>query len=101
MDVFILNKLKKLTQEDLDTISEYFSDIANNIILSKIPSKEILDLDLQIDVSYDNQQLDVDIDVDISLDELSKIEDEDIELAIEKAYSKLNEFIDKNYRELI
>lgn len=94
-----MNKLKKLTQEDLDTIAEYFSNLANDAILAKIPSKEVLDLDLQIDVSYDDEELDVNIDVDIALDELSNIKNDDIELAIEEAYSKLDEFIDKSYRE--
>jgi len=94
-----LNKLKKLTQEDLDIISQYFSDLANEIILAKVPSKEILDLDLEIDASYEDEELDINIDVDIALDELSKIKNSDIELAIEEAYSKLDEFIDENYRE--
>ena len=94
-----MNKLKKLTQEDIDTISQYFSDIANEIILAKVPSKEILDLDLEIDASYEDEELDINIDVDIALDELSKIKNSDIEPAIEEAYSKLDEFIDENYRE--
>ena len=92
-------KLKKLTQEDLDIISEYFSDIANEIILAKIPQKEILDLDLKIDTIYNDEELDFNIDVDIALDELSKIKNDDIELIIEEAYSKLDLFIDDNYRE--
>ena len=94
-----MNKLKKLSQEDLDIISEYFSDIANEIILAKIPQKEILDLDLHIDAIYDDEELDFNIDVDIALDELSNIKNGDIELAIEEAYSKLDVFIDENYRE--
>ena len=94
-----MKKLKKLTQEDLDTISEYFSDIANEIILAKIPQKEILDLDLKIDAIYDDGELDFNIDVDIALDELSKIKNDDIELAIEESYSKLDVFIDEKYRE--
>ncbi|MBF4469507.1 MAG: DUF3194 domain-containing protein [Methanobrevibacter arboriphilus] len=94
-----MNKLKKLSQEDLDVISQYFSDKANEIILSKVPSKEVLDFDLQIDASYDDEELDINIDVDIALDELSKIKNDDIELAIEEAYNQLDIFIDENYRE--
>ena len=94
-----MNKLKKLSEEDLNNISKYFSDIVNEIILAKVPSKEILDLDLQIDASYDDEELDINIDVDIALDELSKIKNNDIELAIEEAYSRLDEFIDENYRD--
>lgn len=96
---FILKKLKELTQEDLNDISEYFSHISNNQILFNIPSKEISDLDIYIDVKYENRKLDVDIDVDIQLDEFSNAEDKDIDLAIKEAYLKLDEFIDENYRE--
>lgn len=94
-----MNKLKKLTQEDLDDISQYFSDIANDTILAKIPSKEILDLDIKIETTYENEKLDVDIDVDINLDELSKISNDDIELAIEESYHKLDELIDERHKE--
>jgi uncharacterized protein DUF3194 len=94
-----LNKLKKLDQEDLDKISQHFSDIANKSILAKIPSKEVLDLDIEIDATYDDEELDINIDVDINLDELSEISNDDVELAIEEAYSKLDIFIDENYRE--
>lgn len=94
-----MNKLKKLTQEDIDVISEHFSDIANGLILAKIPSKEVLDLDINIEATYDEEELDINIDVDVNLDELSEIKNEDIELAIEEAYTKLDEFIDDNYRE--
>lgn len=94
-----MNKLKKLTQEDLDDISQYFSDIANDTILARISSKEILDLDLEIGAIYKNEKLDINIDVDINLDELSKVTNEDIELVIDESYSKLHELIDKKYRE--
>ena len=94
-----MNKLKKLSQEDLNIISEYFSKIANGIILAKIPSKQVLDLDINIEANYDDEELDISIDIDINHDELSEITNDDIELAIEEAYSKLDEFIDENYRE--
>lgn len=94
-----MNKLKKLSQKDLDIISDYFSDIATELILAKIPSKEVLDLDINIETNYDGEELDFIIDADIDLDELSEITGNDIELTIEEAYSSLDEFIDKNYRE--
>ncbi|MDR0900716.1 MAG: DUF3194 domain-containing protein [Methanobrevibacter sp.] len=94
-----MKKLKKLSQEDLDDISEYFSKIATDLILKDISSKEIADLDIDITVSYENSQLDVDIEVDISGDEFSNISKEDVESGISKAYSNLDSFIDINYRE--
>ncbi|KZX16459.1 hypothetical protein MBCUT_08450 [Methanobrevibacter cuticularis] len=94
-----MKKLKNLSQEDLDDISEYFSSIVNDSILYNIPSKEISDLDVKIEVSYENGKLDVDIDVDIELDEFSDAKDEFLEIAISEAYSKLDILIDSNYRE--
>lgn len=94
-----MNKLKKLTQEDLDDISQYFFYIANDTILARISSKEILDLDIEIEATYDNEELDINSDVDINLDELSKVTNDDIKLAIEESYHKLDELIDERYRE--
>lgn len=91
--------LKQLTQEDLAEISEFFSSTINNYLMSKISAKEISDLDIKINVIYNDKKLDVDIDVDMFLDKLSKVTDDDLNSAISKAYLELNDFIDNNYRE--
>jgi hypothetical protein len=94
-----LNKLKKLDKKNLEDISQFFSTISNEIILNSVPSKELLDLDINIKSTYDNGKLDVVIDVDLDLDEFSDINDEDLNKAISESYSKLDEFINENYRE--
>ena len=50
--------------------------------------KELEDLDLDIVLSYDNEQLDVDVDVGVSFDELSEITQDQVSKAIDEAYLK-------------
>ena len=44
-----------------------------NEVSKSLPAKEIEDLDLDIVISYDNEQLDVDVDVGVLFDELSAV----------------------------
>lgn len=96
------SKLKKLSQDDLDDISDFFASVVERKILSKVKSqKEILTMDVNINIDYndENEQLDIDVDVDIDTDELSKLSDERIDKAIDDAYLELDEYINENYRE--
>ena len=95
-------KLKKLTQEDIDDISDFFAGVIDKKISSSVKSqKEILSMDVNIDVSYDDEteELDVDVDVDIEADELSNLSDEKINQIIEDSYLELDKYINDNYRE--
>lgn len=95
-------KLKKLTQEDLDNISDYFADVIDNKINAAVDSpKEIINLDVQINVSYNDktEELDVDVDMDIETDELSELTDEIVDALIEESYCTLDEYINDNFRE--
>ena len=70
----MVSKLKKLSQDDLDDISDFFASLVENKILSQVKSqKEILAMDLNIHIDYndENEKLDIDVDVDIDTDELS------------------------------
>ena len=92
-----MKNLKELNQEDLDDISDFLSDNINEYILSNVPSKEILDMDIKIEVSY-NEKLDVDLAVDLEFDELSKADANIANTAIENSLSKLNSYLDENFR---
>ena len=94
-----MSKLKKLSQDDLSTISDDFGEILENEISKALPSKEIEDLDLDIIINYENDQLDVDVDVGVLFDELSEISQEQIMNAIDEAYLKFDSYIDDNFRE--
>ena len=96
------SKLKRLSQDDLDDISDFFASVLESKIFSQVKSqKEILAMDLNIHIDYndENDKLDIDVDVDIDTDELSKLSDERINQAIDDAYLELDEYIDGNYRE--
>ena len=94
-----MSKLKVLSQDDLATISDDFGEILEREVSKALPSKEIEDLDLDIVLSYEDEQLDVDVDVGISFDELSDISKEQIAKAIDEAYLKFDSYIDENFRE--
>ena len=93
-----MSKLKQLTPDDIEIISDKFGEILENEISKSLPSKEIEDLDLDITVNYDNEQLDVDVDVGVSFDELSEITQDEIANAIDEAYLRFDSYIDVNFR---
>ena len=98
----MVSKLKKLSQDDLDDISDFFASIVEKKIFSSVKSqKEILAMDVNIKIDYNdkNEQLSVDVDVDIDTDELSKLSDERINEVIDDAYLELDEYINEHYRE--
>ena len=94
-----MSKLKLLTQDDLATISDDFGEILEKEVSKALPSKEIEDLDLDIVLSYEDEQLDVDVDVGVSFDELSEINQDQISKAIDEAYLKFDSYIDENFRQ--
>ncbi|WP_458454291.1 DUF3194 domain-containing protein [Methanobrevibacter sp.] len=93
-----MSKLKLLSQDDLAEISDKFGEILESEVSKSLPAKEIEDLDLDIVLSYENEQLDVDVNVGVIFDELSEISQEQIMQAIDEAYLKFDLFIDDNFR---
>ena len=94
-----MSKLKKLSQDDLSTISDDFGEILEREVSKIISTKEVEDLDLDIIINYENDQLDVDVDVGVLFDELSEINQDQIMKSIDEAYLKFDSYIDENYRE--
>jgi hypothetical protein len=94
-----MSKLKKLSQDDLSTISEDFGEILEREVSKNISTKEVEDLDLDITINYENDQLDVDVDVGVLFDVLSDISQDQIVKAIDEAYLQFDLYIDENYRE--
>jgi len=92
-----LNKLKELNQDDLKDISDFLSDNINEYILANVSSKDILDMDIQIEVSF-NEKLDVDIEVNLEFHELSNADANISDIAIENSLLKLNSYLDEKYR---
>ncbi len=94
-----MSKLKKLSQDDLSTISDDFGEILEREVSKNISTKEVEDLDLDIIINYENDQLDVDVDVGVIFDELSQISQDQIMKSIDEAYLKFDSYIDENFRE--
>ncbi|MDR2966948.1 MAG: DUF3194 domain-containing protein [Methanobacteriaceae archaeon] len=92
-----MKKLKEINQEDLYEISDFLSDNINEYILANVPSKEILDIDIKIEVSYDDK-LDVDVSVNLEFHELSKADSNIPDIAVEHSLLKLNSYLDENFR---
>jgi ribosome-associated translation inhibitor RaiA len=89
--------LRKLTDEELDKVSEVAVEAAENYILSRVSKKEILDLDINASITYQDV-LNVDITVEIDLDELSAVDENEIaESAVDAALEKLDKFIEDNF----
>ena len=93
-----MSKLKQLSGDDLEEISNHFGEILNHEVSKLLPSKEIEDLDLDITINYEDNQLDVDVDVNLLLDALCDINESQLSKVIDDAYLIFDEYIDNNYR---
>ncbi len=94
-----MSKLKKLSSDDLTTISEDFGEILEKEVSRVISVKELEDLNLDITINYENAQLDVDVDLGVDFDELSEIDQNLLMEAVDEAYLKFDSYIDDNFRE--
>jgi K+-transporting ATPase c subunit len=86
--------LKKLTDEDLDKISEIAVSSAQNFIFSKVSKKEIIDIDIDVELNY-NDGLDVDVTVDIIFDDLSSTDPKIADEAADYAIEEIEKFLSK------
>lgn len=91
-----MSELKNLSNEDLIVISDFVSSSAHNFILKHCSKKEIIDLDIQVELSYD-KELDVDILINLSFDDLVDDKSSIANDAIDFALNELNLFLN-NYR---
>ena len=82
-------------------ISIFLSETIVKKISSSVRSqKEILDMDVSIEIDYPNEngELDVDASIEIDTDELSDLSSERIDEVIEESYLELDEYINEHYR---
>ncbi|MCK9152055.1 DUF3194 domain-containing protein [Methanobacterium alcaliphilum] len=92
-----MKKLKNLSQEDLDQISDFISSTTQNFILGQVSKKEISDIDIKVELSY-SEELSVDISIELFLDQLSNQDPEIVNEALEFAHNSLDKFLDDHYR---
>ncbi len=85
--------MRRLTDQELDELSELAIESAENFIFSKVSKKEILDLDINVELQY-NDVLDLNILVDLDLDELSSVNEKIIvEEAIDASLENIGKFL--------
>lgn len=84
--------MKQLTDEKLDEISEIAVSSAENFILDKVSKKEIIDIDISVELIY-NDKLDVDVIVNLILDDLSSTDPELADEAADYAISEIEKVL--------
>ncbi len=88
--------MRKLTDPELDEISQIAVEAAESFIFSRVSKKEILDLQINVELTSQGG-LDVDMFVDLDLDELSAADENEItQKSVDTALEKIDEFIDEN-----
>ncbi len=96
-----MKKIKNLSENDLNDISDFLSNEINKEISKILSNKEIINLEINIETVFDDKDknLDVDADVNVETDGLRDIPKETIQETIDIAYKKLDNYIEANYKE--
>ena len=85
--------MRKLTDQELDEISELAADAAESFIFSKISKKEVVDLDINVELHHESG-LDVDVTVEILLDDLSSADESIADEAASYALKAVDNFVE-------
>lgn len=89
--------MRKLTDHELDLVSDLAVETVEKFIFSRVSKKEILDIHIKAEVTYE-EELTVDILVDLDLDDLSKVHEKElVEDAVDAALKTLDKFIEENF----
>lgn len=89
--------MRKLTDHELDLVSDLAVETVEKFIFSQVSKKEILDIHIKAEVTYEDG-LTVDILVDLDLDELSQVKEKElVEDAVDAALKTLDKFIEENF----
>lgn len=84
--------MRVLTNQELDEISELSIRSIENFIYSRVSKKEIFDLDINVELHYEDG-LDVDMNVNIQFDPLSNYDESIAEDAIAHAYTEIDSYM--------
>ncbi len=85
--------MRRLTDQELDEISDIAADAAETFIFSKISKKEVLDLDINVELDH-HDGLDVDVVVEILLDDLSSADGSIADEAASYAIKAVDKFVE-------
>ena len=92
--------IKYLSDEELADISNFLSNEINKEISYITTPKEIVGMDVNVNITFDDDErkLDVDTEVDLDTDESSEVSKADVSDAVDRAYSKLDNYINAHYK---
>ncbi|MDR2830796.1 MAG: DUF3194 domain-containing protein [Methanobrevibacter sp.] len=97
-----MKKLKKLDECDLDEIADFLYDEIFKYINSKVPSKEIKDIDINFEISFEDKNdiniLDIKTDISADFDELSNYDLNLVSEAFDNAFELLDGYLDEHFR---
>ncbi len=82
--------MNKLSDAKLDEISEIAVSSAENYVLSRVSKKEIIDIDISVELIY-SDKLDVDVSVNIIFDDLSSADPQIADDAADYAIKEIEE----------
>lgn len=82
----------ELTEKELEKISEIAVSAAQDFIFSKITKKEVVDIDINVELHHDDV-LDFDISVDLVLDDLSAADAGIVDGAADYAVEMVERFL--------
>ena len=84
----MVSKLKELSEDNLEEISNFLSETIEKKIQASVKSqKEILDMDVSIEITYPDEN-----------GELDDLSNERIDEVIDESYLELDEYINEHYR---
>lgn len=87
--------MRKLSDQELDEISEIAVKSAESFIYSMVSKKEVIDIDIKVELDY-HEGLDVDIQVEIQFDPLSNPDESIAEDAAECAIAEIDSYLAEN-----
>lgn len=91
-------KLRKLTEDDLETITNEAYIFVRHFLSNYIDPQEIDEYNVIVDVDYSNQNLQIDIDLQLTLPpRIAKDEQKIIEDVLEKTFSELDKLLKEKF----
>lgn len=84
--------MEKLSDTKLDEISEIAVSSAESFILSRVSKKEIIDIDISVELIY-SDKLDVDVNVNLIFDDLCDIDPQIADDAAEYAIKEIEKIL--------
>ncbi|MBN1328770.1 MAG: DUF3194 domain-containing protein [Candidatus Heimdallarchaeota archaeon] len=90
--------LRKLTEEELETISEEIHEFVRKFLGKRVPERKIDSYDIIIDINSSKDILNIDVDILADLAEGSgEKEDKLIQEVLEETFSEIEHLLKENY----